>query len=267
MNIRPLHDRIRIKRLGEEEKTKGGIVIPDAAKEKPIQGKVLAVGKGEANDMGEAKTVKIDKDNTIIVGGNGSREAIEARIKQIRFQIEDTTSDYDREKLQERLARLVDGVAVIKVGAPTELEMKEKKARVEDALNATRAAVEEGVVPGGGVVLLRCIAALENVKVYGEEVFGVHVVKPALEEPARQIANNAGHKGSVVVERLKREDGSFGFNAETETYEDLMKAGIIDPTKVTRLAIQNASSIGGLLLTTDVVVTEKPKKKNSAKMP
>lgn len=218
-------------------------------------------------DMGKAKTVKVDKDNTIIVGGNGNREAIEARIKQIRSQIEDTTSDYDREKLQQRLARLVGGVAVIKVGAATELEMKEKKARVEDALNATRAAVEEGIVPGGGVALLRCIPALENVRVDGEEVFGVHVVKRALEEPARQIANNAGHTGSVVVERLKHEDGSFGFNAETETYEDLMKAGIIDPTKVTRLALQNASSIAGLLLTTDVVVTEKPKKKNSARRP
>jgi chaperonin GroEL len=218
-------------------------------------------------DMGRAKTVKIDKDNTTIVGGNGNREAIEARIKQIRSQIEDTTSDYDREKLQERLAKLVGGVAVIKVGAATELEMKEKKARVEDALNATRAAVEEGIVPGGGVVLLRCIPALENLEVDIEEAFGVRIIKRALEEPARQIANNAGSEGSVVVERLKGESGSIGFNAETETYEDLMKAGIIDPTKVTRLALQNAASIAGLLLTTDVVITEKPKRKNSAEMP
>jgi len=218
-------------------------------------------------DMGTAKTVKVDKDNTTIVDGGGSREAIEGRIKQIRAQVEDTTSNYDREKLQERLAKLVGGVAVIKVGAATELEMKEKKARVEDALNSTKAAVEEGIVPGGGVVLLRCIPALENVKIDGEESFGVNIVKRALEEPVRQIANNAGFVGSVVVERLKGENGSFGFNAETETYEDLMKAGIIDPTKVTRLALQNAASIAGLLLTTDCVVTEKPKKKKTSEMP
>ncbi|MFO8163199.1 MAG: chaperonin GroEL [Thermodesulfobacteriota bacterium] len=218
-------------------------------------------------DMGKAKIIRVDKDNTTIVSGNGGRKAIEARIKQIRSQIEDTTSDYDREKLQERLAKLVGGVAVIKVGAATELEMKEKKARVEDALNATKAAVEEGIVPGGGVVLLRCIAALENVKVDGEEAFGVKIVKRALEEPARQIANNAGQTGSVVVEHLKHENGSFGFNAETQTYEDLMKAGIIDPTKVTRLALQNAASIAGLLLTTNCVVTDKPTKKKTPKMP
>jgi chaperonin GroEL len=218
-------------------------------------------------DMGRAKIIRVDKDNTTIVSGNGGRKAIEARIKQIRSQIEDTTSDYDREKLQERLAKLVGGVAVIKVGAATDLEMKEKKARVEDALNATKAAVEEGIVPGGGVVLLRCIAALENVKVEGEETFGVKIVKRALEEPARQIANNAGQTGSVVVEHLKHENGSFGFNAETQTYEDLMKAGIIDPTKVTRLALQNASSIAGLLLTTNCVVTDKPTKKKTPKMP
>ena len=218
-------------------------------------------------DMGKAKTVRVDKDNTTIVSSNGSRDAIEARIRQIRSQIEDTTSDYDREKLQERLAKLVGGVAVIKVGAATELEMKEKKARVEDALNSTKAAVEEGIVPGGGVVLLRCISALENMKVDGEEAFGVKIVKRTLEEPARQIANNAGFEGSVVVEMLKSESGSFGFNAETEVYEDLMKAGIIDPTKVTRLALQNAASIAGLLLTTNCVITEKPKKKKTSKMP
>jgi len=218
-------------------------------------------------DMGTAKTVKVDKDNTTIVDGGGSRDSIDGRIKQIRSQIEDTTSVYDREKLQERLAKLVGGVAVIKVGAATELEMKEKKARVEDALNSTRAAVEEGIVPGGGVALLRCIPAFENVKVVGEESFGVHIVKRALEEPTRQIANNAGCEGSVVVERLKGENGSFGFNAETETYEDLMKAGIIDPTKVTRLALQNAASIAGLLLTTNVVVVEKPKKGKAEMIP
>jgi len=218
-------------------------------------------------DMGTAKTVKVDKDNTTIVDGGGSRDSIEGRIKQIRAQVDDTTSVYDREKLQERLAKLVGGVAVIKVGAATELEMKEKKARVEDALNSTKAAVEEGIVPGGGVVLLRCISALENVKVDEEESFGVNIVKRALEEPVRQIANNAGCEGSVVVERVKNESGSFGFNAETETYEDLIKSGIIDPTKVTRLALQNAASIAGLLLTTDVVITEKPKRGIAEMMP
>ena len=218
-------------------------------------------------DMGTAKTVKVDKDNTTIVDGGGTRESIDGRIKQIRAQIEDTTSNYDHEKLQERLAKLIGGVAVIKVGAATELEMKEKKARVEDALNSTRAAVEEGIVSGGGVVLLRCIPVMENVKLDAEEVFGLQIVKRALEEPVRQIANNAGCEGSVVVERLKGENGSFGFNAETETYEDLIKAGIIDPTKVTRLALQNAASIAGLLLTTDVVVTEKPKKQKGVVMP
>jgi chaperonin GroEL len=218
-------------------------------------------------DMGTAKTVRVDKDNTTIMDGGGTRDSIEGRIKQIRAQIEDTTSVYDREKLQERLAKLVGGVAVIKVGAATELEMKEKKARMEDALNSTRAAVEEGIVPGGGVVLLRCIPAMGSVKLDGEESFGLQIVKRALEEPVRQIANNAGFEGSVVVERLKGENGSFGFNAETEIYEDLMKAGIIDPTKVTRMALQNAASIAGLLLTTDVVVTEKPKKGKAAKMP
>jgi chaperonin GroEL len=218
-------------------------------------------------DMGKAKTVRVDKDNTTIVDGNGSRDAIDGRIKQIRSQIEDTTSVYDREKLQERLAKLVSGVAVIKVGAATELEMKEKKARIEDALNATKAAVEEGIVSGGGVALLRCTPALEKVNVEGEEAFGVQIVKRALEEPARQIANNAGYEGSVVVENLKAVSGSFGFNAETERYEDLMRAGIVDPTKVVRLGLQNAASIAGLLLTTNCVVTEKPKKKKTSEMP
>ncbi|MFH1672961.1 MAG: chaperonin GroEL [Pseudomonadota bacterium] len=217
------------------------------------------------NDLGTAKTIRVDKDTTTIVDGGGTQEAIEGRITQIRAQIEETTSDYDREELQERLAKLVGGVAVINVGAATETEMKEKKARVEDALNATRAAVEEGIVPGGGVALLRCIPALEKLGVDEEESFGVNIVKRALEEPLRQIANNAGHEGSVVVQRVKGESGSFGFNAETETYEDLMKAGIIDPTKVTRLALQNAASVAGLLLTTDVAITEKPKKKKGEK--
>jgi chaperonin GroEL len=213
------------------------------------------------NDLGAAKTIRVDKDNTTIVDGGGTRDGIEGRVKQIRTQIEETTSDYDREKLQERLAKLVGGVAVIKVGAATETEMKERKARVEDALNATRAAVEEGIVPGGGVALLRCVSALEKVKAEGEEAFGTNIVKRALEEPIRQIANNAGHEGSVVVERVKGEKGAFGFNAETETYEDLTKAGVIDPTKVVRFALQNAASVASLLLTTEAMIAEKPKKK------
>jgi chaperonin GroEL len=218
------------------------------------------------NDLGSAKTIHIDKDNTTIIDGAGSREDIEGRVKQLRTQVEETTSDYDREKLQERLAKLVGGVAVIKVGAATETEMKERKARVEDALNATRAAVEEGIVPGGGVALLRCLSTLESMNLDGEERFGVNIVKRALEEPLRIIANNAGHEGSVVVQRVKNESDSLGFNAETEIYEDLMKAGIIDPTKVVRLALQNAGSVAGLLLTTDVVVAEKPKEKKNAKV-
>ncbi len=211
------------------------------------------------NDLGTAKTVTIDKDNTTIVDGGGSRKDLEGRVKQIRVQIEETTSDYDREKLQERLAKLVGGVAVIHVGAATETEMKEKKARVEDALNATRAAVEEGIVPGGGVALLRAGKALDKLTLEGEEQSGVTLVRRALEEPIRQIANNAGAEGSVVVEKVKDQKGGFGFNAETGKYEDLMKAGIIDPTKVTRFALQNASSVAALLLTTEAMIAEKPK--------
>jgi chaperonin GroEL len=221
----------------------------------------IKLEKVTLNDLGTAKTLRVDKDNTTIVDGGGTRDAIEGRVKQIRTQIEETTSDYDREKLQERLAKLVGGVAVIKVGAATETEMKERKARVEDALNATRAAVEEGIVPGGGVALLRCVSALEKLKVEGEQAFGANIVKRALEEPIRQIANNAGHEGSVVVERVKGEKGAYGFNAETETYEDLTKAGVIDPTKVVRFALQNAASVASLLLTTEAMVAEKPKKK------
>jgi chaperonin GroEL len=221
----------------------------------------IKLEKVTLNDLGTAKTIRVDKDNTTIVDGGGTRDGIEGRVKQIRTQIEETTSDYDREKLQERLAKLVGGVAVIKVGAATETEMKERKARVEDALNATRAAVEEGIVPGGGVALLRCVSAFEKVKLEGEDAFGANIVKRALEEPIRQIANNAGHEGSVVVERVKGEKGAFGFNAETETYEDLSKAGVIDPTKVVRFALQNAASVASLLLTTEAMVAEKPKKK------
>ncbi len=213
------------------------------------------------NDLGTAKRIVVDKDNTTIVDGGGSREAIEGRVKQIRAQVEETTRDYDREKLQERLAKLVGGVAVIRVGAATETEMKEKKARVEDALNATRAAVEEGIVPGGGVALLRCRQAVDALVVEGEDAFGKKIVMRALEEPIRQIANNAGHEGSVVVEHVKAGTGSYGFNAESEVYEDLISAGVIDPTKVVRFALLNAASVASLLLTTEAMVAEKPEKK------
>jgi len=213
------------------------------------------------NDLGTAKTINIDKDNTTIIDGGGNRSDLEGRVKQIRAQIEETTSDYDSEKLQERLAKLIGGVAVINVGAATETEMKEKKARVEDALNATRAAVEEGVVPGGGVAFIRSIPAVAKLKLEGEEQSGVNIVMRALEEPIRQIANNSGAEGSVVVEKVKVEKGAFGYNAETGEYEDLLKAGIIDPTKVTRFALQNASSVSSLLLTTEAMIAEKPKEK------
>ena len=217
------------------------------------------------NDLGSAKRVTIDKDNTTIVDGAGTREALEGRVKQIRVQVEETTSDYDREKLQERLAKLIGAVAVINVGAATETEMKEKKARVEDALNATRAAVEEGIVPGGGVAYLRCLGVLDKLKMEEDQQVGVDIVKRALEEPIRQIANNAGHEGSVVVERVKAEKGAFGFDADKEKYTDLIKAGIIDPTKVVRFALQNAASVASLLITTEAMVAEKPEKK--AEMP
>ncbi len=212
-------------------------------------------------DLGQAKRINIDKDNTTIVDGAGSRSALEGRVKQIRAQIDDTTSDYDREKLQERLAKLIGGVAVINVGAATETEMKEKKARVEDALNATRAAVEEGIVPGGGVALVRCLDALEKIKIKADQKLGVRVVMRAIEEPLRQIANNAGFEGSVVIDKVKSGEGSFGFNAETNIYEDLMAAGVIDPTKVVRYALQNAGSVASLMLTTEAMVAEKPEDK------
>ena len=221
-------------------------------------------------DLGRAKKVVVDKDNTTIIEGAGKKENIEGRVKQIRAQIEETTSDYDREKLQERLAKLVGGVAVIKVGAATETELKEKKARVEDAMHATRAAVEEGIVPGGGVTFIRAQKLLENFKLDDEdEQIGVNIVKRALEEPLRQIAQNAGQEGSIVVEKVRAETNpNFGFNAQTEKYEDLVKAGVIDPTKVARTALQNATSIASLLLTTEAVVTEMPEeKKKGAGMP
>ena len=215
------------------------------------------------NDLGTAKRITIDKDNTTIVDGAGSKDAIQGRVKQIRTQIEETTSDYDREKLQERLAKLIGGVAVINVGAATETEMKEKKGRVEDALNATRAAVEEGIVAGGGVAFIRVMKVLENAKFPGDEQLGVKLIKQALAEPVKQIANNAGFEGAVVVQRVINGKDNFGFNAETGTYEDLMQAGIVDPTKVTRFALQNAASVAGLLMTTEAAVAEKPKKKKN----
>ena len=218
-------------------------------------------------DLGKAKKVTIDKDNTTIVEGAGSSSDIEGRVKQIKAQIEDSTSDYDSEKLQERLAKLVGGVALLKIGAATETEMKEKKARVEDALNATRAAVEEGIVPGGGVALLRSIKALDNLKLKGEEKIGVNIIKRALEDPVRQIAANAGWEGSVVVEKVKAMATNEGFDAENEEYTDMLSAGIIDPTKVCRSALQNASSIAALMLTTEALITDKPDKDKPAMPP
>jgi chaperonin GroEL len=233
-------------------------------------GKVIAEELGiklenvTLQDLGRAKRIVVDKDKTTIIGGAGKKADIEGRIKQIRAQIEETTSDYDREKLQERLAKLVGGVAVVRVGAATEVEMKEKKARVEDALHATRAAIEEGVVPGGGVALIRATAALENLRGSEEEKVGINIVRKALDEPARWIAQNAGHEGSVVIDKIRSNKGPYGFNAATEKFEDLMKAGIIDPTKVVRSALQNAASVASLLLTTECVVAEKPEKKPAA---
>jgi len=220
------------------------------------------------DDLGKAKKVVIDKDNTTIVEGAGQTSAIEGRVKQIRAQIEDTTSDYDREKLQERLAKLVGGVAVIKVGAATETEMKEKKARVEDAMHATKAAVEEGIVPGGGVALIRAAKALETLKLQGDQQIGVNIVKRAIEEPMRWIATNAGHEGSIVVQKVREmKAADEGFNALTDTYENLVLAGVIDPTKVVRSALQNSSSIASLLLTTEALVSEIPEEKKEAPAP
>ncbi len=221
----------------------------------------------DVKDLGKAKRIVIDKENTTIIDGAGKKDDIEARIKQIRAQIEETTSDYDKEKLQERLAKLAGGVAVINVGAATETEMKEKKARVEDALHATRAAVEEGVVPGGGVAYIRTLGALDKLKLEGDQMFGVKLVKRALEEPLRQISANAGVEGSIVVDKVKNGTGAFGFNAATETYEDLVKAGVIDPTKVSRIALQNASSISSLMLTTEAMIAEKPREEKPMGMP
>jgi chaperonin GroEL len=214
-------------------------------------------------DLGRAKRIVIDKDNTTIIDGAGKKADIEGRIKQIRAQVDETTSDYDREKLQERLAKLVGGVAVVRVGAATEMEMKEKKARVEDALHATRAAVEEGVVPGGGVALIRALSALDNLRASEHEKVGIGIIRKALEDPCRWIASNAGWEGSVVVDKIKHNKGAFGFNAASEEFEDLMKAGIMDPTKVVRSALQNAASVAGLLLTTECIIAENQEEKEA----
>src|SRR5690242_2754193 len=234
-------------------------------------GKVISEDLGiklenvQISDLGRAKKITIDKDNTTIVEGKGKHAEIEGRVKEIRSQIDKTTSDYDREKLQERLAKLVGGVAVIKVGAATETEMKEKKARVEDAMHATRAAVEEGIVPGGGVALARCVQALEKLKVEGDEQIGVNIVKRALVEPLRQIAENAGEEGAIVLGKVNdSKDNNFGYNALTGEYEDLVKAGVLDPTKVVRIALQNAGSIASLMLTTEALVADIPEEKKGA---
>jgi chaperonin GroEL len=219
-------------------------------------------------DLGQAKKVTIDKDNTTIVEGKGKPGDVQGRVKEIRSQIEKTTSDYDREKLQERLAKLVGGVAVIKVGAATETEMKEKKARVEDAMHATRAAVEEGIVPGGGVALARCVGALEKLKLEGDEQIGVNIVKRAITEPLRQIAENAGEEGAIVIGKIQdSKDNNYGYNALTGEYEDLVKAGVLDPTKVVRTALTNAGSIAALMLTTEALVAEIPEEKKNAPSP
>jgi chaperonin GroEL len=218
----------------------------------------------QVSDLGQAKKITIDKDNTTIVEGKGKHNEIEGRVREIRSQVEKTTSDYDREKLQERLAKLVGGVAVIKVGAATETEMKEKKARVEDAMHATRAAVEEGIVPGGGVALARCAAALDKVKAEGDEQIGINIVKRAITEPLRMIAENAGEEGAVVLGKvLDAKDANYGYNAFSNEYEDLVKAGVLDPTKVVRTALQNAGSIASLMLTTEALVAEIPEKKEA----
>jgi len=219
----------------------------------------------DIGDLGQAKRIKVDKENTTIVEGAGKTSAINGRIAQIKKQIDETDSDYDKEKLQERLAKLAGGVAVINVGATTETEMKEKKARVEDALHATRAAVEEGIIPGGGVGLIRAIPALDKIKIDGDEKIGVDIVKRALEEPIRQLAQNAGLEGSVVVQRVKQEKTNVGYDVNQDAYVDMLDAGVIDPTKVTRSALQNASSVAALLLMTEAIVTEKPEKEE--KMP
>jgi chaperonin GroEL len=216
------------------------------------------------DDLGQARKVMVDRDTTTIIEGAGSSTAIDGRVKQLRVQVEDTTSDYDREKLQERLAQLVGGVAIIKVGAATETEMKEKKARVEDAMHATKAAVEEGIVPGGGVALLRASRVLEDLQPVGEEQVGVNIIARAIEEPLRWIATNAGHEAAIVVQRVREMKDDEGFNAETERYEDLVQSGVIDPTKVVRSGLQNAASVASILLTTEAVISQIPESQHGA---
>jgi chaperonin GroEL len=224
----------------------------------------LKLENASITDLGQSKKIAIDKDNTTIVDGAGDSGAIEGRVGQIRGQIETTSSDYDREKLQERLAKLVGGVAVIKVGAATETEMKEKKARVEDALHATRAAVEEGIVPGGGVTVIRAAKALDDLTLSHDQQFGVNIIKRAVEEPLRMISRNAGVDGSIVVQKVKESEGSYGFNAATEEYGDMLAFGIIDPTKVVRHALQNAASVASLMITTEAMIADKPEDKKAA---
>jgi len=216
------------------------------------------------SDLGRADKVSADKDNTTVVGGKGDTAQIKGRIEQIRIEIDKSTSDYDKEKLQERLAKLSGGVAIIRVGAATETELKEKKARIEDALHATRAALEEGIVPGGGVALIRAASALDNLKVIGDEQVGVDIIREAITAPLRQIAANAGHNPGVVLHKVREKSGSFGFNADSGEYTDLMKDGVIDPTKVVRCALENGSSVARVLLSTEVCITEKPKGKDDA---
>jgi chaperonin GroEL len=218
-------------------------------------------------DLGGCKSVKIDKDTTTLIDGAGKKADIDKRVKQIRKEIEDTTSQYDHEKLQERLAKMAGGVAVINIGAATEVEMKEKKVRVEDALHATRAAVQEGVVPGGGIALIRCLGSLDKVEVDGEEKHGIEILRKALTAPLRQIVENAGVDGSIVFNKVLGGEYDYGFNAQTEEYENLMAAGILDPTKVVRFSLQNAASVSGLLLTTQVIIAEQPEKKKETAMP
>ncbi|HZP23086.1 MAG TPA: chaperonin GroEL, partial [Terriglobales bacterium] len=246
--------------LGDIAKLTGGTAITEDSG--------LKLENVKMEDLGQAKKVTIDKDNTTIVEGKGKPADIKGRVEEIRSQIEKTTSDYDREKLQERLAKLVGGVAVIKVGAATETEMKEKKARVEDAMHATRAAVEEGIVPGGGVALMRCSEAIDALKLEGDEKIGGNIVRRALEEPLRQIVGNAGEEGAIVVGRIRdNKEANFGYNAQSGKFEDLVKAGVIDPTKVTRTALQNAGSIAALMLTTEALVSEIPEEKKEPAMP
>jgi chaperonin GroEL len=312
MKIRPLHDRVIVKRLEEDRTSPGGIAIPDTAAGKPVHGTIIAVGKGKIlesghvrpckvaavkspgfgdrrkamlqdiatltggtvisdevglslekvtlNDLGEAKKVVLAKENTTIVDGGGKPADIKARVESIRQQAEDATSDYDKEKLQERVAKLSSGVALIKVGAATEIEMKEKKARVEDALHATRAAIEEGVVRGGGVALIRTLKALDKLQGANEDqTVGIRILARSIEEPLRNIVENAGEDAAVILNQVRAGKGAYGYNAATGEFGDMLEEGILDPTKVTRLALQNAASVAGLLLTTEVMVAEAPK--------